>query len=176
MKPQIGFFYWVTWPQFDYQSSSTCISECGTPSWACFIISVFKSSWIISVHRCSQCVNVLLFSTIMVSESHISLLSMFLIFNSNIPPHLLTFNNPARYIQVWCSTSCFNQINSPRLTSDYYHCLQKKQYLTGAHQVCPYMYCVQTLWQMLLQLSCITTSPTILCTHNPYPVQCTLYP
>ena len=31
------FFYWVTWPQFDYQSSSTCISECGTPSWACLI-------------------------------------------------------------------------------------------------------------------------------------------
>ena len=32
MKPQIGFF--------DYQSSSTCISECGTPSWACFNFSL----------------------------------------------------------------------------------------------------------------------------------------
>ena len=38
MKPQIVFFYGVTWPQFDFQSSSTCISECGTPSWACLAL------------------------------------------------------------------------------------------------------------------------------------------
>ena len=25
-------------PHLNYQSSSTCISECGTPSWACFVI------------------------------------------------------------------------------------------------------------------------------------------
>ena len=31
MKPQIVFLC-VTWPQFNYQSSSTCISECGTPT------------------------------------------------------------------------------------------------------------------------------------------------
>ena len=36
MKPQIGFFVCVTWPQLNYHSSLTCISECGTPSWACF--------------------------------------------------------------------------------------------------------------------------------------------
>ena len=30
------FFYGVTWPQFDNQSSSTCISECVTPFKACW--------------------------------------------------------------------------------------------------------------------------------------------
>ena len=42
MKPQIGFFvlgepiHNDPWPQFNYQSSSTCIFECGTPSLSFF--------------------------------------------------------------------------------------------------------------------------------------------
>ena len=33
---QDWLFLCVTWPQLIYHSSSTCIYECGTPSWACF--------------------------------------------------------------------------------------------------------------------------------------------
>ena len=35
MRPGIGFFFSLTCPQLNFQSSSTCISECGTPSSTC---------------------------------------------------------------------------------------------------------------------------------------------
>ena len=37
------FFVCVTLPQLNYQSSSSCIFECGTPSWACSFSSLDNS-------------------------------------------------------------------------------------------------------------------------------------
>ena len=41
-----------TEPQLNHQSISTCISECGTPSWACFFLFVFCVVLLVIVLRC----------------------------------------------------------------------------------------------------------------------------
>ena len=38
------------WPQLNYQSSLTCIYECGTPSWACFLLINDHFNWFILIY------------------------------------------------------------------------------------------------------------------------------